>query len=56
MFSGILTTLGLLAFLAVVIWVFVVKRKEDFDEQASLPLDDEQRGARENRNREENQT
>lgn len=39
--SGILTLLALLAFVAVVVWVFVIKRKEDFDSQAQLPLEDD---------------
>lgn len=38
--SGLFTTVALLAFTAVVVWVFVVKRKEDFDEQARLPLEE----------------
>lgn len=41
MTSGIVTAFAMLAFIAITIWVFVVKRKEDFDEQAHLPLDDE---------------
>jgi len=32
--------LALLGFLAVVVWVFIIKRREDFDEQANLPLND----------------
>jgi len=44
--GGIVTLLALLGFLAVVIWVFVIKRREDFDEQAHQPLeDDESRGS-----------
>lgn len=38
--SGLFTTIALLAFTAVVVWVFVIKNKEDFDEQAHLPLED----------------
>lgn len=43
MSSGLITAFAMLAFVAIVIWVFVVKRKEDFDEQANLPLDEEDR-------------
>jgi cbb3-type cytochrome oxidase subunit 3 len=40
MTGGIVTLLALLGFLAVVIYVFVIKRREDFDEQARQPLED----------------
>lgn len=40
MTGGIVTLLALLGFLAVVVYVFVIKRREDFDEQARQPLDD----------------
>jgi cytochrome c oxidase cbb3-type subunit 4 len=43
MSSGLITAFAMIAFVAIVIWVFVVKRKEDFDEQANLPLDEEDR-------------
>lgn len=43
MTSGIITAFAMLAFVAIVIWVFFLKKKEDFDEQASLPLDEEDR-------------
>ena len=43
MSSGIITLFAMLAFLAIVVWVFLIKRKEDFDEQAELPLDEEDR-------------
>lgn len=43
MSSGIVTALALLAFLAVVIWVFIVKNREDFDKQANLPLEEDRR-------------
>ncbi len=42
MTSGIITAFAMLAFIAITIWVFVLKRKEDFDEQAHLPLDDDE--------------
>jgi len=40
MTGGIITLLALLGFLAVVVWVFIIKRREDFDEQAQQPLQD----------------
>jgi len=40
MTGGIITALALLGFLAVVVYVFVIKRREDFDEQARQPLED----------------
>ena len=40
MIGGIITLLALLGFLAVVVYVFVIKRREDFDEQARQPLED----------------
>lgn len=45
MTGGIVTLLALLGFLAVVVYVFIIKRREDFDEQARQPLED----GRENR-------
>ncbi len=41
MTSGIVTAIAMLCFVAIVVWVFIVKKKEDFDEQANLPLDEE---------------
>lgn len=54
MSGGIVTLLSLLGFLAIVVWVFIVKRREDFDEQAHLPLEDadEERDAAEYEHRE----
>lgn len=54
MSGGIVTLLSLLGFLAIVVWVFIVKRREDFDEQAHLPLEDadEKRDAAEHEHRE----
>ena len=43
MSSGLITLFAMLAFVAIVVWVFLIKRKEDFDEQASLPLDEDDR-------------
>jgi len=40
MTGGIVTLLALLGFLAVVVYVFIIKRREDFDEQARQPLED----------------
>lgn len=40
MTGGIITLLALLGFLGVVVYVFVLKRREDFDEQAHQPLKD----------------
>lgn len=42
MTSGIITAFAMLAFIGITIWVFSLKRKEDFDEQANLPLDDDE--------------
>jgi len=39
--GGIVTLLALLGFLAVVVYVFVIKRREDFDEQARQPLENQ---------------
>ena len=41
MTSGIITAIAMLCFVAIVVWVFLIKRKEDFDEQAHLPLDED---------------
>ncbi|NBB93344.1 MAG: CcoQ/FixQ family Cbb3-type cytochrome c oxidase assembly chaperone [Gammaproteobacteria bacterium] len=43
MSSGLVTAFAMIAFVAIVIWLFAVKRKEDFDEQANLPLDEQDR-------------
>jgi cytochrome c oxidase cbb3-type subunit 4 len=51
--SGIITAVAMLAFVAIVVWVFIVKRKEDFDEQANLPLRENDRQARENKDSDE---
>lgn len=40
MTGGIVTLLALLGFLAVVVYVFVIKRRADFEEQARQPLED----------------
>ncbi len=43
MTAGLVTLFAMLAFIAITVWVFVIKKKEDFDEQAKLPLDEEDR-------------
>ncbi len=43
MTAGLVTLFAMLAFVAIAVWVFVIKKKEDFDEQAKLPLDEEDR-------------
>lgn len=43
MTSGFITAFAMLAFVAVFIWVFFLNKKEDFDEQANLPLDEDDR-------------
>lgn len=43
MTAGLVTLFAMLAFVAIAVWVFVIKKKEDFDEQANLPLDEEDR-------------
>lgn len=49
MIGGIVTLLALLGFLAVVVYVFIVKRREDFDEQARQPLEDRDEDSNEDR-------
>ena len=49
MTGGIVTLLALLGFLAVVVYVFVIKRREDFDEQARQPLEDRHDDRHDNR-------
>lgn len=41
MTSGLVTLFALLAFVGITVWVFLIKNKEDFDEQAHLPLDED---------------
>jgi len=55
MSSGLITGFAMLAFIAIVIWVFLIKKKEDFDDQASLPLDEDERrnDQRDDNNRED---
>ena len=42
MTGGIVTLLALLGFLAIVVYVFVLKRREDFDEQSRMPLKEQE--------------
>ena len=41
MFSGIVTVVLLLAFIAGVIWAWSGKRRKDFEQASRLPLDDD---------------
>ncbi len=41
MSSGLWTAFAMLAFVTITVWVFFIKKKEDFDAQARLPLDPE---------------
>ena len=40
MIAGVVTAALLLIFIAGLVWLFVFKRKSDFDEAANLPLKD----------------
>lgn len=40
---GILTLVLLILFIGIVLWAYSSKRKEQFDEAARLPLEDEDR-------------
>jgi len=40
------TVISLLAFLAIVAWAYAGRRKADFDEMASLPLDEDEKNNR----------
>lgn len=42
MIGGIVTLLALLGFLAIVVYVFVLKDRKDFDEQSKMPLEEQQ--------------
>lgn len=54
MTGGIVTLLALLGFLAVVVYVFVIKRREDFDEQARQPLKDRHDNRHDNHDQQRN--
>lgn len=55
MIAGIVTAFAMLAFVAITVWVFVIKKKEDFDDQANLPLDeaDKERLNKDRKNKED---
>ena len=55
MSSGFITAFAMVAFVAIVIWVFAFKRKEDFDEQAHLPLDEDDQDDQDDRRRQKNE-
>ena len=46
-FYGLLTLLLLILFIGIVLWAYSSKRKEQFDEAARLPLEDDD-GPRDN--------
>jgi len=41
MTSGLWTLFSMGAFVAIAIWVFLIKDRKDFDKQASMPLEDD---------------
>jgi len=43
MSAGVWTLFSMGAFVAIVIWVFLVKSRKDFDKQANMPLEDDKR-------------
>jgi len=45
MSSGLWTLFAMGAFIAIVIWVFLIKDRRDFDRQAHMPLDDDESGS-----------
>lgn len=49
MLSGIMTGLLMLVFLGIVVWAYSGRRRRDFEEAARLPLEDEPRASRQNR-------
>ncbi len=46
MSSGLWTAFAMLAFVGITVWVFLIKDKSDFDEQAHLPLDEQDKNNR----------
>lgn len=46
MSSGLWTLFSMGAFVAIVIWVYLIKDRKDFDAQANMPLDDDARELR----------
>jgi len=53
MTAGLWTLFSMVAFIAIVIWVFLIKSRKDFDAQANMPLNDDARELREQREQEE---
>ncbi|AKS43106.1 cbb3-type cytochrome oxidase subunit 3 [Wenzhouxiangella marina] len=51
MSSGIWTLFAMLAFVAIAIWVFLIKDRKDFEEQANMPLDDDDSGTQKDKER-----
>jgi len=47
MSAGVWTLFSMGAFVAIVIWVFLIKNRKDFDAQANMPLNDDARELRE---------
>ncbi|MEE4331032.1 MAG: cbb3-type cytochrome c oxidase subunit 3 [Wenzhouxiangella sp.] len=41
MTAGLVPLFAMLAFVAIAIWVFLIKDKKDFDEQAHMPLEED---------------
>ncbi len=39
--SSIMTVISLITFLAIMLWTFVLNKRSDFDQAASLPFADE---------------
>lgn len=39
-FRGVITVVLLIAFIALVVWLFVLRSRKDFDSAANIPLDD----------------
>jgi len=49
MTAGMVTLFAMLAFVAIAIWVFLIKDKKDFDEQAHMPLEEDKNRKGENK-------
>ncbi len=53
MSAGLWTLFSMGAFIAIVIWVFLIKNRKDFDAQANMPLNDDARELREQEKKED---
>jgi cbb3-type cytochrome oxidase subunit 3 len=53
MSAGLWTLFSMGAFIAIVIWVFLIKSRKDFDAQAKMPLNDDARELREQEKKED---